>query len=88
MLFVSSKTFAGKTTCKEPIYGTEYSKTDFPNFASIDINALIHDNKGNCILSFPEKNDMIATNFALKEVDGLPKDEPKLLIDSDVCRLW
>lgn len=82
-MFVLAKTFANETTSTEYYYGTEYTQTDFPDFESIDVDSLVDGN-----LSFPEKNDMIATDFSMKKTEGMPKDEPKLLVDSDVCRLW
>jgi len=39
-------------------------------------------------LKFPEQNDMIATDFSLRVLEDMPKDEPKLLIDNNICRLW
>uniref|UniRef100_A0A7S0CBY0 Peptidase M16 middle/third domain-containing protein n=1 Tax=Proboscia inermis TaxID=420281 RepID=A0A7S0CBY0_9STRA len=39
-------------------------------------------------LHFPERNDMIASDFSLRAVEGAPKDEPRLLKDDELCRLW
>ena len=82
-MFVLSRNFAGKTTCTEYYYGTEYQLAEYPDFYSIDVKTLVDGR-----LQFPEKNDMIATDFSLRTVEGMPKDEPRLLLDTDVCRLW
>ncbi len=89
MLFVTSSTFAGKTESKEKWYDTEYTLEVFTeeNYekwsnASIDSDLVAN------MLYLPEQNDMIATDFSLRNVKDMPLDEPRMVLDTDRCRLW
>lgn len=88
-LFITSKTFEGSTTAKEHWYGTEYNIEDLSEdvcakWSSASVDSEVAEAK----LKLPEMNDMIASDFALKEEQNMPVDEPRLLVDSDRCRLW
>ena len=89
MLSVTSKTFEGSTKEKERWYGTEYSIEDLASevcskWSSASVDSEVTDGK----LKLPEMNDMIASDFSLKETKDMPLDKPSLLVDSDRCRLW
>jgi len=89
LLSVTSKTFEGSTKSKEYWYGTEYDIEDL----SAEVckkwsNASIHSDVAEGKLKLPEINDMIASDFSLKDGQDMPKDEPRLSVDTDGCRLW
>ena len=91
LLFVTSKTFEGKTTFKERWYETEYNIEDLSsNLCEQWSQATVDCDLAENMLHLPEQNDMIASDFTLVDpMDGvIPKDEPKLLINSNLCRLW
>jgi len=91
LLFITSKSFEGSTTSVEEWYGTQFSIEDIPSdlstkwqYASVQDATKLH---------LPERNDMIASDFSLRVVEGnkmdsFPKDEPRLLRDDKQCRLW
>jgi len=87
ILIVSAKDLP--TDQEEKWYGTKYSlQTLDPALlekwrnASVDTEWMIPK------LGLPERNDMIATDFSLRKMDGVPKDQPMLVMDTDTCRLW
>ncbi len=93
LLFVTSKTFEGKTTCQEQWYGTEYDIEDIPTDLSTKwSNATVECDLVENMLHLPEQNDMIASDFTLVNhnvsTDVLPMDEPKLILNTNRCRLW
>ena len=92
ILYVISKTFEGKTNHKEKWYQTEYNIEDLePDLCEKWSNAIVDTNDSNNVangLHLPEQNDMIASDFTLLQVPDFPKDEPKLLLHTDRCRLF
>uniref|UniRef100_A0A7S4JUU6 Insulin-degrading enzyme n=2 Tax=Odontella aurita TaxID=265563 RepID=A0A7S4JUU6_9STRA len=91
---VSAKMYEGKTSLKEEWYGVEYNAEDvapallkkWEDVTVDDPNLKIEDKAK---LSFPEKNDMIATDFDLRShPPSFPLDEPRLLDDISTLRLW
>jgi len=89
ILSVTSKSFEGTTTEKEHWYGTEYSISDLTEelckrWSGATIENQIAEGK----LYLPEMNDMIASDFNLQSALDFPLDEPRLLLDSDKCRVW
>ena len=90
MMTVVSKTFEGVTDKTELWYGTEYSgKTISVGLIDRWTKASNESELVGGALSFPERNDMIASDFSIRDTDeGIPKDEPRLLIDSSTCRCW
>jgi insulysin len=89
LLSVASKTFEGSTELKEHWYGTEYS-IEYLNQDTCDTwsKACIDSDVTDGLLKLPEMNDMIASDFGLKGIKDMPVDEPKLIMDTDLCRLW
>jgi len=90
VMTVVSKTFEGATDKTEPWYGTEYSEQTI-SVGQIDrwTKASNESELVGGALSFPERNDMIASDFSIRDTDeGIPKDEPRLLIDTSTCRCW
>lgn len=89
IMFVSSKQFEGMTQEKEEWYGTEYNieniaedlKERWSN-STVKSDLIVGE------LKLPEMNDMIADDFSLKDGNNLPKDKPKLLSETEKCRLW
>ena len=89
LLAVNSKTFEGTAQSKEPIYGTEYTIENLSEeLCDSWLSATVDSKLINGMLHLPEKNDMIASDFTLNEINDAPLDEPRLLLDSDICRLW
>ena len=89
LLTVSARSFEGKTDTKEKWYGTDYKLEDIPEdvlerWTSASVDSALVDGK----LEFPERNDMIASDFGLRKVEGIPKDECRLLQDTPVLRCW
>ena len=89
LLTVTSRSFEGKTDTKEKWYGTDYKLEDIPaesleKWAAASIDSDLIGGR----LAFPERNDMIASDFELKKVEGIPKDECRLLQDTPVLRCW
>jgi len=89
LMSVTSKKFEGQTQSKELWYGTDYSVEDLPKnlcekWSNVTPACKIFDG----MLKLPEMNDMIASDFSIKFDKNAPTDEPRLLIDSDLCRLW
>ena len=89
LMLVSAKEFEDSTDQTEQWYGTKYSVQDLdPSLlqtwrdASVDTDWMVPK------MSLPERNDMIATDFMLRTVEGVPTDQPTLLMDTDTCRLW
>ncbi|KTB06139.1 A-factor-processing enzyme [Nakaseomyces glabratus] len=70
---------------KEQWYGTEYSVEDYsPEFLKSIENPGLNPN-----LSVPRPNEFIATNFDVEKFDVKePLNEPLLLKDDDVSKLW
>jgi insulysin len=86
---ITSKAFEGKTDQKEKWYGTEYNIEKLsPDICTKWSNANIDNAVCERSLRLPEMNDMIASDFAIKPFQDLPKDEPRLVVDTDRCRLW
>jgi len=75
-----------QTDSMEHYYGTQHKAQDVePEFVKRWQNISHQDYD----LHLPVQNDLIATDFSLQTKDlNLPKDEPKLLMDNDMCRLW
>jgi insulysin len=89
ILSITSKAFEGKTDQKEKWYGTEYKiDTLSPELRKKWSDAKNDNTICEMNLSLPEMNDMIASDFAIKPFQDLPKDEPRLVMDTDICRLW
>lgn len=68
-----------------PHYGTQYSILDLP------VEVISRWKAPNAVpdLRLPDENDMLATDFELKEKDAATtKPHPVCLMDSDTCRLW
>ncbi len=89
ILFVTSKQFEGTTESKEHWYKTEYTLEDLSDeicdkWSKASIDSSLVDN----MLHLPEQNDMIASDFSLRSVQDMPRNEPRLLLDSRACRLW
>lgn len=87
MVIVMARSFEGSTTQVERWYGTKFSIADFDGtvlenwqkaFAMCDMHSTS--------LHLPEKNDLIASDFGLKKADTA--EEPRLVDDTSVCRLW
>ena len=86
---VVSKTFEGTTDLKERWYGTDYKIDDLSrNVLDRWEHASAQSELVGGKLTLPERNDMIAEDFTIKDVLGIPKDEPRLLMDSSTCRCW
>ena len=91
LLTVSTQMFEGKLAETEKWYGTEHTVEDIETDAlekwqkaSVDAEWL-----HSPALALPERNDMIATDFSIKDYSpGLPEKRPVLLRDSPLCRLW
>jgi insulysin len=88
LLTVTARSFEGMTDSKEKWYGTDYKLEDIPTgllerwgAATVDSGPI------GGRLEFPERNDMIASNFDLKNVE-FPKDECRLLQDTPTLRCW
>jgi len=90
LMAVTSKQFEGSTESKEFWYGTEYNIEDLPKSLCTrwsEVNPSMDTFDG--MLQLPEMNDMIASDFSIiKGMVDVPTDEPKLVVDSDCCRLW
>jgi len=88
IVIVSSKSFEGTMDSKEFWYGTEYTMESLTEELCNKWQNDTADPDIICDLDFPEKNEMIPSDFALyRDSDALP-DEPLLLLDTDRCRLW
>ena len=91
LVIVTAKKYEGTTDREEKWYGTQHSVDDLdPDLlvrwekASVDSDLV---GEGN--LTLPERNDMIATDFDLRDNSDFPvKDEPRILEDTDTLRLW
>jgi len=89
LLSVTSKKFEGFTQEKEHWYGTEYTIEDLPkDVCDTWSKACVDSDVTDGQLKLPEMNDMIASDFSLKGIKDMPVDEPKLIVDTDRCRLW
>jgi len=90
MMSVTSKKFEGRTQSKEFWYGTDYTVEDLPkSLCDRWSNASAASRTFDGMLKLPEQNDMIASDFSIVSAgEDAPKDEPRLLIDSNLCRLW
>lgn len=89
ILFVTSTTFEGSTKSKEKWYQTEYTLEDCgSSVCNRWSNASIESSLVENMLHLPERNDMIATDFSLQNVKDMPLDEPRMVLDTDRCRLW
>jgi len=86
ILSVTGRKFKGETKLVEKWYGTEY------NDMKIDSDLLskwseVEYPKSD--LHLPEKNDLIATDFALRSPpSNHDPDQPKLIVNDDLARLW
>ena len=88
LMFIDGKKFEGKTSLKEKWYGTDY------DVDMIDENCLntwqhvkYNEEKFSGSLYLPDKNDLIATNFDIRE-ETAPLDAPLLLTDTTSHRVW
>lgn len=89
LLMVTTKSFEGQTTQKEKWYGTDYSVDDIKPELLEKWAQSAQNQETEGRLQLPERNDMIATNFDLRDFPTTaPKDEPRLLMDTTECRLW
>jgi len=92
LLMVMDKSMEGKTNLEEKWYGTPYCQEGFGDTlfarwqeASVDSDLI----GGSANLHLPPKNELIASDFDLREGRiNAPKDQPSLLLDSELCRLW
>mmetsp|Transcript_40178 Transcript_40178/g.45725 ORF Transcript_40178/g.45725 Transcript_40178/m.45725 type:complete len:944 (+) Transcript_40178:191-3022(+) len=75
--------FEGKTTQTEPWYDVKYNANPVD---TLPLGQWSNPEK-KTELHLPERNDMIATNFDLKEHES-KSDTPILLEDSPILRLW
>lgn len=89
LLVVAQKKFEGETKLSEKWYGTDY------DIESIDdkcvsqwLEACNTHEKYDGNLRLPDKNDLISTDFSIREEPDAPQDSPRLLIDSAKCRVW
>jgi len=90
LMQVTSKMFEGTTSCKEQWYGTEYNIDELSTELRTQwSNGTVESDIGKG-LALPERNDMIASDFTLLKngAENMPKNEPRLLLDNDICRLW
>jgi secreted Zn-dependent insulinase-like peptidase len=86
---LAAKEFEGETTEAEKWYGTPYKVVDLDDNTLSQWTTATEDKEWiQPTLAFPERNDMIATDFSLRELTNAPKDEPRLLLDAPSCRLW
>jgi insulysin len=87
LLTISSPTFSGQTTQTEEWYGTEYEPVDLDESLLQEWKNASHADYPE--LQFPERNDMIATEFdILKENTTSPLDQPTCIVDNERLRLW
>lgn len=78
-----------ETDQTEKWYGTKYAlQTLDPSLLETWRHASVDTEWMTPKLGLPERNDMIATDFSLRKVDGMPVDQPLLAMDTDTCRLW
>jgi insulysin len=83
LLLAHPKAYEGKTTETETWYGVQYNANPIPEELLTKWSAFASPVE----LHLPERNNMIATDFVLKNQEEESK-EPSLLLDSPVCRLW
>lgn len=89
LLFVCGKQFEGQTELKERWYGTDFSNKCMDQEAiALWTTAHFDDEKFNGELHLPDKNDLIATDFRIREDPTALIDAPQLLIDNDGYRVW
>jgi len=90
LMQVTSKMFEGMTSCKEHWYGTEYNIDELSAELCMQWSNATVDSNIAAGLALPERNDMIASDFTLFKdmAENMPKNEPRLLLDNDGCRLW
>lgn len=87
IMIVSAKDL--ETDQEEKWYGTKYSLQNIdPALLETWRTASVNTEWMEPKLSLPERNDMIATDFSLRKVEGAPVDQPVLVMDTDTCRLW
>lgn len=79
-----SSQFKGKTKLTEKWYGTEYNESPLDP-ANIERWSKI--TLPSSDLHLPEKNDLIATDFELRDSSGFD-GRPKLIVNSDLARVW
>mmetsp|Transcript_33829 Transcript_33829/g.66784 ORF Transcript_33829/g.66784 Transcript_33829/m.66784 type:complete len:1007 (-) Transcript_33829:91-3111(-) len=93
MIFVVAKTFEGKTKKKEKWYGTDYDIADFsPEQMKKWTEASVLSD-GMKELHYPARNDLICTDFNLRESVSNTRsvskqDVPSLLMDTPCCRVF
>lgn len=83
LLLAHPKAYEGQTTETETWYGVQYNANAIPEELLKKWSTFSSPDE----LHLPERNNMIATDFELKNQDDESK-EPALLLDSPVCRLW
>lgn len=91
ILYVTSKTFEGKTNLKEEWYQTEYNLEDLDqDLCHKWSNATCDDPESVAYgLHLPEQNNMIASDFTLySHSPDFPQNEPKLLLHTNRCNLF
>jgi len=89
IMSVTSKKFDGQTQSKESWYGTDYTVENLSKpLCTRWSNATAACSTFEGVLKLPEQNDMIASDFSIVSGEDAPKDEPRLLIDTNLCRLW
>lgn len=89
LVFISGKTFEGQTQLKEKWYGTDYSNNALDNEVVTLLKAAHYDDeKFSGALQLPDRNDLIATDFKIHEDHTALPDEPQLLMDNSMYRVW
>jgi insulysin len=91
LLMIMDKSLEGTTKLAEKWYGTPYSlesldEPQLDKWAKASFESELVGGADN--LHLPEKNELIASDFSLREDLGAPKDEPRLYMDNKNCRLW
>lgn len=89
LLMLAAKDFEGETTDVEKWYGTQYKIFDLDESTLNQWSTATVDKEWmQPVVTLPERNDMIATDFSLRQLENAPKEEPYLLLDTPSCRLW
>ena len=85
-MMVASKSFEGSTTQQEKWYGTQYEPVELKDSLLQEWDNVAPSEYPD--LKLPEKNEMIATDFEIKDGSNVPKDRPVCIIDEELCRLF
>ena len=89
IMFVSATSFEGKTSRKEKWYGTDYEKNEISDqLITRCKQANSKEHKYDGALHLPIVNDLIATDFEIKEDTDAPLSFPRILMEQDTYRIW